>query len=454
MAETVLITGANGFVGSHIVDALLREGYEVRAAVRATSDLTWLQDKPVTKVNAPLDDLDALRRATEGVDYIIHNAGVTRQPHRSLYFLHNTEATRRLFDVVAEVNPTLKRFVFVSSQAAGGPEVNGHPRTEKDTPLPRSDYGRSKLLAEEWLLRNRKRLPISIIRPPSVYGPRDTAFLPLVKMIEKGVAPLIGRGSTLNLIHVQDLARQVVIQMTHPGAEGEIFNAAPFPAITQLHFNEVVAEVLGVKPRTINVPDALLRYGYPLVYPLIGLFGKPPIQPDKLPEMLEPRWIFSGEKARTLLGYEGRIPLHAGMGQTIEWYRWKKWLSTRRDRMKKNGRGKVLTRETGTGPKQYDPACDLCGLAFDGEIKTKKHYEDDTIVIVDCLICQVPMAVLKEHRATFTEDEKIRLEKTFSDLFGNEGKPDWEQRRIPEHAHVHYRKHGMTLPWQRRPDSN
>ncbi|MFH0883747.1 MAG: NAD-dependent epimerase/dehydratase family protein [bacterium] len=454
MAETVLITGANGFVGSHIVDALLREGYEVRAAVRATSDLTWLQEKSVVKVEAPLNDAEALRKAADGVDYVLHNAGVTSQPHRSLYYLHNTEGTKTLFNAVVEVAPKLSRFLYVSSQAAGGSTLGSRPRIENDIPAPKTDYGRSKLLAEEWLLRNRNRLPVTIIRPPSVYGPRDKAFLPLFKMIERGVAPLIGRGSELNLIHVQDLARQVLMQMTHPKAVGEIFHAAPFPPVTHAQLNEVIAQVLGTKARSIELPTALLRYGYPLLYPLLETIGQAPFRSDKLPDVLAPRWIISGEKAKERLGFEGKIPLHAGMGQTVEWYRWKKWLTTRRDRMKKNGNGEVLQRQTSQGLKRYDPSCDLCGLVFDEEIKTTKYYEDDQIVIVDCLICQVPMAVLKEHRATFTEDEKTRLEKTFFDLFGKEGKPDWEQRRIPEHAHVHYRSHGMHLPWQRRPDPN
>ncbi len=452
MNASVLVTGSNGFVGSHIVDALLREGYHVRAAVRATSDLTWLERKPVEKIIAPLDDAKALRKAADGVDAVIHNAGVVSQPHRSLYYLHNTEGTKTLFNAVADAAPNLSRFVFISSQAAGGPTTAGRPRREDDFAVPLTDYGRSKLLAEEWLLRKRSRLPVTIIRPPSVYGPRDRAFLPLFKMIEKGWSPRLGRSSELNLIHVQDLARQVLVQMTHPAAVGELFHAAPFAPVTHEQLGDVIAHVLGVRAKNLPVPTALFRNGYPLVYPLLNTIGQAPFRPDKLPDVLSPRWTVSGDKAAERLGFEGKLPLRAGIGQTVEWYRWKRWLTTRRDRMKRGGNGGVQMRQTAGGPRQYDPSCDLCGLVFDEEVKTHKHYEDDQIMIVDCLICQVPMAVLKEHRAAFTEDEKSRLEKTFFDLFGEDGCPDWEQRRIPEHAHVHFRQCGMHAPWQRRPE--
>lgn len=452
MGKRVLITGANGFVGSHIVDALLREGYDVRAMVRTTSDLTWLTDKPVELSYASLQDKKSLEGVVKDVDFIIHNAGVVSQPHTSLYFMHNTEGTQRLYEVAAQENPGIERFVYVSSQAATGPATRGFPKSEAESAVPITPYGKSKFHAENWLKRHGKEIPWTVIRPPSVYGPRDKAFLPLFKMLAMGVAPEIGSGQTISIIHVQDLARQVLLQMTHPAAVGEIFHASPYDPITSGELSSTIGQVLGVQPKPITIPAGLLRYGFPFVYPLLNLFDAAPFRPDKLPEMLETNWLLSGRKAKKLLDFEGNIPLAAGIGQTAEWYRWKGWLTTRRDKLKRRGKNCTEIRDTGVGEKTYNGACDLCGLTFDGEIKTRKHYEDDDFIVVDCLICRVPMAVLKDHRSEFTDDEKARLRKMFFDLFGSLGDPDWEQRRIPEHAHVHFRKHGRILPWQRRPD--
>lgn len=451
MSKRVLITGANGFVGSHIVDALLREGHDVRAMVRTTSDLTFLQDKPVDYVYGSLGDPASLLEAVRNAQWVVHNAGVVSQPNEAGYDKHNTEGTKAVYLAAAEAAPDAERFLFVSSQAAGGPSMDGAPVREEDEPRPVTWYGQSKLRAERWL-RGRSELPWTIIRPPSVYGPRDRAFLPLFRMIERGWASQVGRGHQLSLIHVQDLARQVLLQLDSPEAVGEVFNAAPFDPITQEQLALDIARVLGTIPKVFSIPPGLLRGVYPVLYPLLERFGGgKAFRPDKLPELTEKYWNLSGEKARRKLGFEGAIPLPAGIGQTAEWYRWKGWLQTRRDRAKRNSGGKLLTREVAGSKRAYSPDCDLCGLAFDGEVKTRLHYENEDFVVVDCLICRVPMAVLKEHRAAFTEAEKTRLEKTFRDLFGENGAPDWEQRRIPEHAHVHFRSAAGVKPWEARP---
>lgn len=455
MARTVLITGANGFVGSHIVDALLRHGDKVRAMVRPTSNLRWLEDKPVEIVYGDMQDVESLKKAVKGVDVVVHNAGVVSAEDKYLYYQHNTEGTHNLVKAVLEVAPKLDRFLFVSSQAAGGPTSGSALRTEEDHPEPITDYGKSKLLAENWLKRYMDRLPITIIRPPAVYGPRDDAFLILFKMIERGINPLFGTGRMVSMIHVQDLARQVVLQLDHEKAVGEIFYASPFPPHQLEEFNNTIAKVVGSTPRKIVLPDIFLRTVYPLIYPILNTFmKKPPFRVDKLPDMLTPRWTISGDKAATILGFEGKFPLLAGVGQTAEWYRWKKWMTTRRDRLKARGEARLETRMHQGRARGYDSSCDLCGLAFDGELKTPKHYEDDEFIIVDCLICRVPMAVLKEHRDSFTEDEKERLLTIFRDLFGDKHHPDFEQRRIPEHAHVHFRTTQHAPPWVRRTDDD
>jgi nucleoside-diphosphate-sugar epimerase len=452
MATSVLVTGANGFVGSHIVDCMLRRGYHVRTMVRPTSDLTWLENKPVELVFGSLNDPSSLLKAVEGVGKVVHNAGIVAAEQKYLYYLHNSEGTHNLIKAVLDVHTETNRprFLLVSSQAAGGPS-GVKWRQEKDSPSPITHYGRSKLLAESTLMRYRDKLPVTIVRPPAVYGPRDRAFLPLFKMIACCFMPQIGPDRLVSFIHVQDLARQIGDQLEHEAAVGEIFNAAPFDPIRLAEFGNTIATVLSSEPRKLIIPPELLKYGYPLVYPLLNALTTPPFLVDKLPDLLETRWTLDGTKAAELIGFQGQLPLLAGIGQTAEWYRWKKWLTTRRDKLNNGGKTRSYMRPMSDSLKLYNEGCDLCGLAFDREIKTPIHYEDDDFIIVDCMICHVPMAVLKEHRAKFTPHEKERITAKFKELFG-EAATDFEQRRIPEHAHVHNRKHGHSPPWTRRPE--
>jgi len=453
MNKKVMVTGANGFVGSHIVDALLRNGYEVRAMVRETSDLTWLKEKPVEICIGDLHNEKALLDAVDGVSSVIHNAGIVSASNKYLYYRYNSEGTQNLLEAILKANPKLDRFVYVSSQAAGGPTAGDRLKTEEEVSNPVTDYGKSKLLAEAILKRYYDKLPISIVRPPSVYGPRDLAFLPMFKMILKGIQPTFGQGRQVSIVHVQDLARQILLQMENDAAIGEIFYSAPFEPVSFEEFGKVIQKVVSSNARVIKIPDKFLKYGYPVVYPLIkGVGVKPPIGVDKIPEFMQKRWTISGDKATTVLGFEGKLPLDQGVGQTAEWYRWKKWIKTHRDVLKEKGQALISRRFLDGKERDFDNSCDLCALTFDGEIKTKKHYEDDQFVIVDCMICRVPMAVLKEHRASFTEEEKVRLLEIFKDLFGNEAHPDFEQRRIPEHAHVHYRTMLHAPPWVKRPE--
>jgi len=455
MNKRVLVTGANGFVGSHIVDALLRNGYKVKAMVRASSDLTWLEEKPVELVVGTLHDKSALRNAVKGVDAVIHNAGVVSASNKYYYYRYNTEGTQNLVEAILDVNPKIERFVYVSSQAAGGPTSGNKLKIESDLSNPVTDYGKSKLLTESILKRYYNKLPITIIRPPSVYGPRDTAFLPMFKMIIKGLQPTFGRGRLVSMIHVQDLARQVVLQMEHKAAIGEVFYASPFDPVSFETLGEVIGGVVSSDAKLLRLPDAFLKYVYPLLFPLIKVLGiKPPFGRDKLPEFLQERWTISGGKAEELLGFEGKLSLQQGIGQTAEWYRWKNWIKTSRDKIKEKGLDKISLRPSNGKMRRFDNSCDLCALAFNGELKTKKHYADDEFIIVDCLICRVPMAVLKEHKAGFSEEQKEKLINIFHELFGDNAHPDFEQRRIPEHAHVHYRNTLHAPPWVRRPEES
>ncbi|MBZ0264083.1 NAD-dependent epimerase/dehydratase family protein, partial [bacterium] len=388
MTKRILLTGANGFVGSHIADNLLSEGYDVKAMVRPTSNLQWLERKPVEYVYADLDDRTALRNVVEGVDAVIHNAGVVRADGKYHYYRYNSDGTRNLLDAVLKAAPHIERFVYVSSLAAGGPVKDNKPRTEEDRDAPITAYGHSKLVAESHLRHFMDRLPISIIRPPAIYGPRDTAFLTYFEMIAGGWTLLVGKRRDISITHVQDIARQVFQQLTHPKAVGEMFYASPFEPVTLEEFCRTIEEVISVDTKKVILPDKLLNLGYRFAHPLMKAIGvEPPVPVDKIPDFLQPNWTVSGEKAKRLLGYEGKMPLKAGVGQTAEWYRWKKLIKSPRDVLREKGLAHPEKRTFRDRERTFDPGCDLCALSFNNEIKTKLHFEDDDFIIVDCLIC-------------------------------------------------------------------
>ncbi|NMB80328.1 MAG: NAD(P)-dependent oxidoreductase, partial [Ignavibacteria bacterium] len=158
-----VVTGASGFVGSHLVDKLLNEGHHVKCILRKSSSLRWLKDKPVEIINCGLFDKDSLKNVLKDADYLFHVAGVVKAKTNDEYLNGNVETTRALLDVVSEVNPSIKRIVIVSSQTACGPSLDGKPCTEETTEHPITRYGKSKLAQERLAMSYSDRLPISII---------------------------------------------------------------------------------------------------------------------------------------------------------------------------------------------------------------------------------------------------------------------------------------------------
>ncbi|MEO8168133.1 MAG: NAD-dependent epimerase/dehydratase family protein, partial [bacterium] len=220
----VLVTGGTGFVGSHLVDLLLEKNYSVRCLIRKTSDTHWLQNKLVEFVYGDLFDEPALRAAVGGVDYIYHSAGVTKAKTKEEYFRGNATGTRNILNAAIEANPTLKRFVHVSSQAAVGPSISKTPIDERHSPHPITTYGRSKLQAEEECLKVMDRIPITITRPPAVFGQRDKDVFEFFNTMSKGLQPMVGfEEKYVSLIHVTDLVRGIVLAGESSSSAGETY---------------------------------------------------------------------------------------------------------------------------------------------------------------------------------------------------------------------------------------
>jgi nucleoside-diphosphate-sugar epimerase len=327
VSRLVLLTGATGFAGSHVLEALLAAGYRVRIPVRPTSSLRWVPETGVERMSADLRDPAGLAALVKGVSWILHFGGVTRVPHRADFHRVNTTGTQDLFRAACAAGSDLELFLFCSSLAAGGPAAAAdRPRREEDPPAPITPYGRSKLAAERWLEENRRPATrLLIIRPPAVYGPRDTAFLSLFKWVARGLLPLPApRSSLASLVHARDLAA-ACLHLAEKECEG-VFQVGDGELHSWEKVGKLVGDLLGRQVRPLRIPVALAH--------LAGIWGEmvavltgrmPVVNRDKVRDLLQPYWTASIDRLLSA-GYAPRIRLAEGMRETLEWYRAEGWL--------------------------------------------------------------------------------------------------------------------------------
>lgn len=329
----VFVTGANGFLGSHLVDRLLEGGVEVHILVRKTSNLKWLLGKKVhyhygdVGQKTPFGNrfLDGLQHT----DLVFHVAGVVRAKDPKTYYEVNAQGTARLLEACLEACPKVKRVVVVTSLAAHGPNLDDSPATEDDECHPITDYGKSKRDAELITLRFSGRLPVTIIRPPAIYGPRDNQVFHFFQMVKRGFALLPGWGGRLvNLAYVQDVVNGLLLASENPHAVGEIF----FVGENRNYDWEEVADSMGralLKSHLIKirVPKALVM-GVGAVAELItAVTGR--VLPFNLAyarNFTQANWAMDISKAKRLLGYDSQFPLSRGVEETAGWYQKEGWL--------------------------------------------------------------------------------------------------------------------------------
>ena len=324
----ILVTGASGFVGSHIVDRLLAGGHEVRALVRANSSLKWLQDKRIELVTGNMLDIDSLRAAVEHVDVIVHVAGVTAAKTKEAFYEGNLLPTRNLIEASRRFNPTLSRFIFCSSQTAAGPSLDGQPISELTPPHPITTYGKSKRAAEEEAERARQDFPVTILRLSAVYGPRDTAILTFFQTVDKGLKPLIGmKDKWVNLAHATDIADAVLLAIEQDAAINETYFIGAEQHYTWREVNDLTSKIIGKRGLTINLPHALV-YAVAGASEFFSIFRSKPsvLNWEKGRDMVQSHWTASVEKAKRELGYRQKVSLEDGVKDTIEWYRKQGWM--------------------------------------------------------------------------------------------------------------------------------
>jgi len=304
----VAITGANGFIGGHLVRGFELAGFAVRPVVRRDYES------------------DALDEHFAGVDIVIHAAGATRAPSRARLRRSNVDLTARTLDAATRAG--VRRFVFISSQAAAGPATAlDAPLTELDSPHPIDAYGKSKLEAER--LVRESALPWVIVRPAAVYGPRDRDFRALFRLAARGVAIHPGnRRQWISIIHVDDVVRGVIAASRDAAAVGETFFLAnPEPVQWDALFRDAAhcaGKRLGID---LDVPAPLVAAGALAGDVVATLTGRASLLTSgKVALARPPFWVCSPEHVASLLNFFPSVPLQRGLSDTYHWYRDNGWL--------------------------------------------------------------------------------------------------------------------------------
>jgi len=326
----VLVTGATGFIGSHVADKLLAKGYDVRCIARKTSNLRWLDGKNFEIVEASLDNPESLIKAVEGVDYVYHVAGLTFARNYEEFLKGNRDATANLISVVEKHAPNIKRFLFVSSQTVVGPAKSLYEPVDETTPRnPITSYGRSKKEAEDVVLSYKDKIPFTILRAPAVYGPRDTAIYDIFRTVKMGLGTMVGfRDKYISLIHSEDLSRGIIEAAESEKTKDEIYFVSSEEFYTWKQLINIIAEKMNKKfVLKIRLPHFIVLT-VAAISEFLGKFSdKPPVfNYEKGIDFIQDYWICSTEKAKRDFGYRQMMSIEDGMQNTIEWYKQNKWL--------------------------------------------------------------------------------------------------------------------------------
>ncbi len=325
-----VVTGTAGFVGSHLVDALLERGATVRAITRAGARGGGPRDPRMACHELNLLDADSVRASPVWAQatHVFHVGGVTKAHTASQFRSGNVLPTANILGALA-ARPAPPRFILVSSQAAAGPAAAADaPVREDDVPRPIEAYGESKLEAEREAGRLAPRLPVVIVRPGAVYGPRDRDFLQAFKQAASRVAFYASpRDQLISVLHVRDLVDGLIRSAELPGAVGRTYFLANEAPVTWSTLYRTVAEAAGTTPVEVEVPHAFLNAGAWACDAAGAVTGMTTLLNRHKVAMTGPRWwICDSARARKELDWAPKVPLQSGLRDTYHWYTRAAWM--------------------------------------------------------------------------------------------------------------------------------
>jgi len=334
-----LVTGASGFVGSNLVGHLQGLGWRVRCLVRKNPPAELLETLGAELVHGQLSDQASIERAVREVDVVFHVAGRVRALRRNQFEQDNVQGTRHVAEAcAAQAKPPV--LVLVSSLAAGGPATLAAPRRETDRDQPISIYGRSKLDGERAAAALAGDVPLSIVRPPIIFGPADRASLPVFLSARRiHLHPVPGfRRFEVSIVHIADLCDAMVRIAQHgtrvePSRNGStnlsdaIYHVASERTITYGEFGQLAANSIACKVHVLPLPKAMFWLIGGAMETVGQALGRPSVLGwDKVREAVASGWVCDDKKIRTQLGYQPAATLEQRFAETAAWYRKHEWL--------------------------------------------------------------------------------------------------------------------------------
>jgi nucleoside-diphosphate-sugar epimerase len=324
----VLVTGASGFLGGHVAETLAARGDKVRAMVRKTSKRDHLEKLAgVDLFEGSVEQVERVREAVDGVDAIVHCAGIVKARSADEFFAVNVGGTSNLVEAARKRGKGLKRFVQVSSLEACGPSADGGP-VPLDQESPVTAYGRSKLAAEKVVLSAREDMPVVILRPAAIYGPRDVEILDAFKSVKRGLFPVIngGRSKTI-FVYATDCAEACVRAIDVDVPSGRVYFVDDgCGAIDMRQMFADFERALGKKAVRATLPMPVLMTVARGVEAFGRITNRPVMLTREKANMLVQDWVCSSEETRKDLGWEPKVPWSEGVPRAVEWYRQNRWL--------------------------------------------------------------------------------------------------------------------------------
>lgn len=320
--KKILITGASGFIGKHLVEKAIQLGFDTYAGIRATSNQEHLKKSQATPLILDFNNSMLMQNILikHQFDIIIHCAGTTFALSKKAYDQGNYGSLKSLVDAIQNSHTKPEKFIYISSLAAFGPNENhgGKLVSNESTPHPISAYGKSKLKAENYLTQS--KLPYIIIRPTAVYGPGDKAFLSLYKAIQRRVEVYTTRKvQKLSFIFISDLTDAIFASLNGPIQTAYFVSDGHEYTISE--FYKTIKTILGVKTIRIRFPERVTKWAAYINVFFFKIVGKAPsFNLDKVAELNADSWLCDSTPLQKKLDFTPKYNLYRGLIKTLKDY--------------------------------------------------------------------------------------------------------------------------------------
>jgi nucleoside-diphosphate-sugar epimerase len=306
MSRTIALTGATGFIGSSLARRIAKAGWQIKALVRPTSTRTRLAEINIQWIEGNLNDLDSLQHLVYKTDAVVHCAGAIRGVSEAQFQGVNVDGVARLVQAALEQHPR-PRFLLLSSLAAREPRL--------------SPYAASKHQGEIALAARGGEMFWAAFRPPAVYGPGDREMLPLFRLIQRGIAPVLGPANArFSLLYVEDLAEAVVLWLEYGRQKAGVFELHD-GRLNGYSWNEVIevaARLHAGRVMRARVPASILNLSAVINLAAARVFGyQPMLTPGKVRELRHPNWVCDNSALSHEIGWAPQITLEEGLRRTL-----------------------------------------------------------------------------------------------------------------------------------------